>query len=179
MRSFKLCFVTIMLLCLMSACVKEVNDLKISISPSDKALSELASTHYSRSQLMEIIQIDESIDNLNKKYPIECMRETGGNYRVSYLGESCVAVILFDKNGNRMLGNLYDTAQSKSDFSPLEKGSLLGDVQKIDPNGEYLFLYTGRNDIPKTSTHYTVDGYLITIEYDEVNVISGITEELI
>ena len=49
----------------------------------------------------------------------------------------------------------------------------------IDPNGEYLFLYTGRNDTPKVSSHYTKDGYLITIEYDVSNVIISINEELI
>ena len=67
----------------------------------------------------------------------------------------------------------------KSDFDKLVKGQSLDEVRAIDPNGEYLFLYTGRNDAPKVSSHYTKDGYLITIEYDVSNVITSINEELI
>ena len=53
-------------------------------------------------------------------------------------------------------------------------GRHLSDVQTIDPEGEYLFLYTGRNDVPKVSTHYTTDGFVITITYDKNNVIEKI-----
>lgn len=33
--------------------------------------------------------------------------------------------------------------------------------------------------MPKVSTHYTKDGYLISIEYDAANVILRIREELV
>ena len=55
----------------------------------------------------------------------------------------------------------------------------LDDIQKIDPNGEFLFLYAGRNDIPKISSHYTKDGYIVIIEYNDNNQIVNITQELI
>ena len=100
-------------------------------------------------------------------------------YRVSYLGHGSIAVFLFDSSGNKIWGNTYSTQLLKSDFDGLVKGQSLDEVKAIDPNGEYLFLYTGRNDTPKVSSHYTKDGYLITIEYDVSNVIISINEELI
>ena len=65
------------------------------------------------------------------------------------------------------------------DFESLNSTKTLDDVKKIDPNGEFLFLYTGRNDVPKISTHYTKDGYIILIEYEDNNQIVDITYELI
>lgn len=52
-------------------------------------------------------------------------------------------------------------------FESINIGESIDNVQKIDPLGDYIFLYTGRNDFPKISTHYTSDGYIIGIHYDE------------
>jgi hypothetical protein len=48
-------------------------------------------------------------------------------------------------------------------------------VENSRAEGEYLFLYTGRNDMPRVSTHYTTDHYLITVSYDESNLVANIT----
>ena len=68
---------------------------------------------------------------------------------------------------------------SNADFDALEEGQSLESVQGIDPNGKYLFLYTGRNDVPRRSLHFTKEGYLITIEYNDSNVITSKKMELI
>lgn len=169
----------IVLLFLLCSCAKEGSDLKIEPSPSDKRLIDLASKIYDEPQLSELIKFNGLIDELNAQYPIECLRENNGIYRVAYLGDGSIAVLLFDNYGNKFGGNIYNTQLLKSDFEGLTKGKPLEEVRKIDPNGEYLFLYTGRNDTPKVSSHYTKDGYLITIEYDASNSILSINEELI
>ena len=86
---------------------------------------------------------------------------------------------MFDNSGSKVMGSIHDAIILKSDFNCLEKGQSLNDVRAVDPNGEYLFLYTGRSDTPKVSTHYTKDGWLITIEYDDSNRIINIETELI
>lgn len=169
----------ILVLCSFCSCAKGGNDLKIVISPLDKSLIDLASQIYDEPQLLEISNFDGSMNELNSKYPIECLRKDDGVYRVSYIGHGSIAVLLFDNTGNRMSGNIYNTHLLKSDFNTIVEGQLLEEVRAIDPNGEYLFLYVGRNDIPKISSHYTKDGYLITIEYDDSNNITSINEELI
>ena len=177
-QSFALVSIMILLF-LLCSCVGGEGDLKIEISPLDKSLIDLATKIYDEPQLLELAKFNGSIDDLNAQYPIECFREDNGTYRVAYLGKGCIAVLLFDNSGNSYWGNIYNTQLLKSDFEVLKKGQLLEDVRKIDPNGEYLFLYTGRNDTPKASYHYTKDGYLITIEYDALNNIISISEELI
>ena len=167
------------MLFMICSCAKGGSDLNIEISPPDKSLVDLASKIYDETELLEFMKFNGSLNELNTKYPIECLREDNGMYRVSYLGDGNLAIFLFDSSGNKLFGSIYSTQSLKSDFDRLVKGQSLDEVRAIDPNGEYLFLYTGRNDAPKVSSHYTKDGYLITIEYDVSNVITSINEELI
>lgn len=161
------------------SCKKGDNDLNIEISSPDKSLVDLASKIYDEAELLELTKFNGSLNRLNIKYPIECLRQDNGMYRVSYLGDGSIAIFLFDGSGNRILGSTYSTQLLKSDFNGLVKGQSLDEVRAVDPNGEYLFLYTGRNDTPKVSSHYTKDGYLITIEYDASNIIVSINKDLI
>lgn len=161
------------------ACAKGGSDLKIETSPSNESLVDLASQIYDEQQLSELANFNGSMNELSTKCPIECLRKNDGIYRASYLGEESIAVLIFDDSGSKVLGKVYNIQLLKSEFDALKKGQSLDDVRSIDPNGEYLFLYTGRNDIPKTSSHYTKDGYLITIEYDTSNFITSINIELI
>ena len=153
--------------------------MNIEISQPDKSLADLASKTYDETDLSELAEFNGLLNELNTKYPIECLRKDNGVYRVSYLDDERIAVLLFDSSGNKILGNTYRTQLLKSDFNGLAKGQSLDAVRAIDPNGEYLFLYTGRNDTPKESLHYTKDGYLITIQYDASCSIISINEELI
>ena len=178
MRLTKYFFLTVMLLMICS-CTKGGSDLNIEISPPDKSLVDLASKTYDETELLELMKFDGLLNELNVKYPIECLREDNGMYRVSYLGDESVVIFLFDGSGNKLFGRTYSTQLLKSDFDKLLKGQSLDEVRAIDPNGEYLFLYTGRNDTPKESLHYTKDGYLITIQYDASCSIISINEELI
>lgn len=181
MRLIKYLSLILLIMILLASCSysKGGYDLKIKISPSNKSLVDLVSRLYDESQLLDLVKFNGSIDELNDRYPIECLRENNDTYRVAYLGEESVAVLLFDNDGKKLLGNVYKIQLSKNDFSSLTKGQSLEKVREIDPNGEYLFLYTGRNDIPKVSSHYTKDGYLIAIKYDNSNNILSINEDLI
>ena len=161
------------------SCVRGGKDLNIEISPLDKNLVDLSTKIYEDNQLLELTKFEGTLNQFNTKYPIECLRKNGDFYRASYLGNESVAIVLFDNSYNKITGKIYSTALYKSEFERLEKGQLLSDVMIIDPDGEYMFLYAGRNDIPKVSTHYTKDGYLITVEYDDSNTIVSISEELI
>ena len=177
-RYYFLTFI-IVILFMICSCSKGGNDLNIEISPSDKSLVDLASKIYGETELSELMKFNGSLNELNTKYPIECLRQDNGMYRVSYLGDGSVVIFLFDDSGNKLFGRAYNTQLLKSDFVTLVKGRSLDEVRAIDSNGEYLFLYTGRNDTPRVSSHYTKDGYLITIEYDISNIITSITEKLI
>ncbi len=178
MRLIKYISLLVMIFCLLCSCIKGDCNLEIKLSPADKTLVDLSKT-YDDSKLLEISQFNGTMEEFNNKYSIECIRQNDSFYRVSYLGNFSVAVIIFDDCGNKILGNIYNTTKMKSDFEGLSAGCLLDDVQKIDSKGEYPFLYSGRVDTPKLSTHYTNDGYMITINYYNDNTISGIHYDLI
>ena len=163
---------------LLCSCSKEGNDLKVTLASSDATVTDLVSKTYSDSELLTIAQFQGTMKELNVEYPMECVREMNGIYRVSYLGQSKIATIIFDEKGNILIGNVYDTVKRNSDFEDLLIGQSLDEVKKFDPNGGYLFLYTGKNN-PRISTHYTLDGYLISIEYDDKNRVIDIKRELI
>lgn len=179
MRIIKYFFVITILLCLFNSCTKGENELSIELSPQDISLTELSSKIYSDDQLANIMQFNGLINELNVKYPFECVRKLDEGYRVAYLGNGSILIVVFDESGNKISGNIHRVSKPKSDFNILSKGQLVESVQEFDPEGDYLFLYTGRSDVPKISTHYTNDGYIITIEYDNMNKISNIEIELI
>ena len=179
MRLFKIYSLIVIFLFLFCSCVKGGSDLQIELSPSGKNINDLVSVIYDETQLTEIVEFNGSLNRLNKKFPIECLRDNNNGYRVSYLGKESVAIVTFDSLGNKIIANIYSLNITKSEFDGLSNGHLLDEVMTVDPNGEYLFLYAGRNDIPRMSTHYTKDGYLITVEYDETLSIVEIKKEFI
>lgn len=163
-KLFSLAFILLALFVVYS-CTEGGNSLIIKISPSDKSLIELVSETYDETQLMDIVSFDGSLNDLNTKYPIECLRDYNGMYyRVAYLGNDSIAILTFDRSYNKLFGRIYSASLSKTDFDKLTKGMSLDEVRSIDTNGEYLFLYTGRNDLNE-SFHCTKDGYFYAIEY--------------
>lgn len=181
MRFKKLIYIFLMcaLLHLLGACTGGGYNLNVEVSPSDKSLIDLSSITYDGSQLSQIARFNGSIADLNALYPIECLRNEDFFIRVSYLGSDSVVIMLFDKLGAKLSGKVYSTQRLSADFGNLTVGQSLEEVMELDPSGEYLFLYSGRNDVPKVSSHYTRDGFLFTVEYDESNSIIAIREELI
>ena len=165
------------------SCTEGGNSLIIEISPSDKSLIELATETYDETQLMNIVSFDGSMNDLNAKYPIECLRYRNGMYYAAYLGNGSIAILTFDRSYNKVFDRIYGASLSKTDFDKSAKGMSLDEVRSIDPYGDYIFLYVERNDI-KQSAHCTNDGYYYTIEYvyDESLkswIVSEITSELI
>ena len=170
--------VVVICLCLLVSCVKEGKKIDMKTSPSDKSIVELVSKKYEDAQLTDIIEFSGSVKELDAAYTIECVRKCGEDYRVSYLGEGSVAIVLFDGYGKKMMSEICTTNLYRSDFDNLSIGNTLKEVRALDSEGQYLFLYTGTN-VPRQSYHYTEDGYYITIDYDYSNTIVNINVEFI
>ncbi len=175
-----LCFSVILL----SACAKKSVSPEALVSP-DQSIFELASAQYDREQLLEIRDESGTIGHFNALYPVECMRKLqDGTYRASYLGDGEIASVCFDASGEKLRAWVYSVGAESAAFSDLKTGDPLESVMKIDPDGAYLFLYAGRDDVSKVSEHYCADGYLITIEYsyassEDAPLIADIRKELI
>lgn len=143
----------------------------VELSPPDKTLFELATKIYSDSELEEIVQFEGTVAELNEQYPVECVKKYVNDsgdlwYLVSYLGNSSIVAINFDDNGNRwdLDEVVYHPLQSKAVFDDLVIGrDTMEDVQKIDPQGDYLLTSGGMFCL---SAHCTTDGYLLRILYE-------------
>ena len=184
MRKRLLCTFILCMLLMLSGCQQDVEQDKLSsevdveIVPSDRTLMDVVSLKYSAQQLEEISALQGTMEELDALYPIECVREDNIGYRVSYLGETEVAVLYFDTEGKHVFSHTYKLSQPRSELADISLGQTLEDVQEIDPDGRYLFLYTGINE-PRVSEHYTEDGYYFYISYDEEYTVIQIIEELI
>lgn len=173
-------FVSALSLLFICSCEKRGDIVNMKVSPEDKNLLELITTTYDETELINISSFKGTVNELNKVYLIECLREVdNGYYRAVYSGEKCVVVITFNNSGEILYSEKHHLTNYSIDFDCLGQKHSLEEVQQIDPNGDYTFLYTGKNDLPKISYHYTKDAYLITIEYNYSNSITSIKKSLI
>lgn len=181
------------ILLLLTGCRKnekgEMNNM-----PSDDLVSQTTSSsnsvgetqRYTDAQLSQIADYIGTKDELLSRYPphsvrtVEIINNESANssikevQRIIYCGETKCLILVFDASENRMAETFRNLSVPKNAFEKISVGSLLSEVQAIDPQGVYLFLYTGRNDAPRVSTHYTTDGFVISITYDINNVIKNI-----
>ena len=146
-------------------------------NPEHISITENIISSYTDDMLSNIILHNGTMDALLAEYPTKYVRQMDNCYRVVYYGDSAIAVVWFDLDGNSPVSQIYKATQPKSTFDNLSIGQSLNEVISVDPDGEYLFLYTGRNDFPKISTHYTSDGYVVNISYDDDHLITQIIIE--
>lgn len=179
MKIIKNLFLLLVIISLFCSCSKPEGNLEIEISSENKTTFELSSKVYSNTELSEIISFKGNIKDFCKIHTIDCVRSVDLGYRISFVGNQSIGIIIFNKNGDRIFSGIYELMPKNSSYETLKLSKTLGEVQKADPNGVYSFLYTGRNDIPKTSEHYSSDGYLTSIEYDNENNVVSIAKELI
>ena len=167
-------------LCLLAICFTAVSNTTPTIA---KALLFQKVTFYTDAQLPEIADLDGTADELFPLYPPSHIRRikndvnkdnTTDVFGVFYLGETKALKLIIDNLGNRIWQCSYNTIESKKTFDSLSLGQTLTDVKNLDPNGDYPFQYMGRTDIPMFSNHYTRDGFIIQIIYDDNYIITSI-----
>ena len=134
---------------------------------------------YTDEEISKITDFAGSLEELTSHYITNYLHENKLGHCVIYRGETKIAILFFDTEGEKITSYVQTPVVSKEAFSSLSVGNTLEEVRTIDPGGDYPFLYAGRNDVPAISMHYTTDGYCITIEYDEYHVIESIKIESI
>jgi hypothetical protein len=148
-----------------------------------KNINELINVIYSEEVFLEIHNNHYSIEQLNNKYPIECLRkiEDEGYYSAIYKGNNRFYIFYYYDNGEKFSYSIEAkySIESQGLLNSIIIGMSLEDVMVIDENGTYTFLYTGDIHAPKISTHYTIDGYIVQIYYDDNECVQKIFIELL
>ena len=176
MRVIKKLLVILTIILILSGCHN--NETEVTLNSTEIFV-------YSDEQLTETAESVDTKDKLIEQYPTAYTRTVSmvqndisnaiPTVEVCYRGATKVLRLMFDGiSGSKISSHFYNTCCSKNEFDTLAIGQSLLDVQTIDPGGEFNFLYTGRNDVPKVSTHYTTDGFVIIITYDSNNMIKKI-----
>lgn len=177
MRYIKCVTVLFVLIVLLTSCVS--NDvLGVPLSPNNINIAELVTKKYSDDELNSIADFEGTVSDLNHIYPVECFRKFMDGYRSVYCGNKKICILTFDVKGTKKYGGVYDCSKTKADFNGVFLGQSIDSVKVIDPKGDYIFLYTG-SEGSKISTHFTKDGYMIMIHYDDSLTVVKIECELI
>lgn len=180
MKIVKSIVLILLLIVSITACTNtEGGASKINENTKEISSDKINKNIYKDEELNEIINFTGTIDELMSKYQNQYTKEFDNGYQIVYYGESSVAIIWLDTNDEILMSKIYPCTQSKSEYDNLKIGESLEKVQSLFPKDEYLFLHTGRNDIPRVSTHYTKDKYVIYITYDDNNLITNIQLETI
>ena len=172
----KIALLFVVIVVLLTGC----NVSELQVSDEDKSINDLLTTIYSNTQLEEMDDLDLPLEEMHKKYPIQCLRENSNKYRVSYRSESDILVISFDLVDGRKRFSLKwpFSKRTSSELLELEVGAYVYDIMEFDENGDYYFLSAGDSKT-KISTHYTLDGYLIELTFDDDYKLKSIYSVLI
>ena len=142
----------------------------------NKTIQELCTTIYTEKELSDIANTRDSIAQLHQKYPIECSRlfyaelSTSAGWeliRIAYLGENRVLFLNYTTySGERVSEHLCYLNCRREQLKELRMGQSIESVKQLDKGGDY----SGAQGDEKTckSYHCTLDGYLITIEYQKI-----------
>lgn len=179
MKSISVIVLVLFLICL-SGCNKGGNLL--SAIHDERSCIDIVKSTISFEQLKAVTASTPTIEEFNKAIPLECLREYDIMYRAPIKTEKGWVLVVFDKD--RKFVNMKEIHWSKkldkSDFmEQLKVGLNLAEVQKLDPDGDYTFLYVSWTDYPQKSYHYSADGFEIIISYGNDNCITDISSFLV
>lgn len=171
---------------ILSGCNKKYEtDIFHDISDSSENIIDVVTETYSDRDMFDKIDTEKySLKELNELYSIEFIRKykrADDSYvdNVVYMTSYGYIILYYDKSGNYEFGKDVIVEKSLKDFYVLNTGYSVDNMQKFDKNGNFSFLYTGYTGTPKISTHYTTDGYMVTVHYDSDYAVEKIEYRLI
>ncbi|MBR2615347.1 MAG: hypothetical protein IKC69_01570 [Clostridia bacterium] len=99
-------------------------------------------------------------------------------YHLTYYGEDRVLTVLYDPSldSSRKLSlDFFPVELAKEHFASVTVGSTLEEVRALDPKGQYLYPENAR--VSCISNHFTTEGILISIQYNQEHRIIDILVE--
>ncbi len=176
-------------LILLSACLcgcqqeEKVKNFPVALSKTDRSALELCEVYYTDEELDAIYDCaaeEGTASHLNDSYEIDCLRRDEEGCHVIYTGQKKVLVLYFDQQGKwieqEKKACLIKMLGTAADLKKVKVGSDISVVQKADKNAFYPFLENA--DLPRVSRHYSEDGYVTVIAYDDSNAVVSIDREI-
>ena len=177
MKMFNICLIALLLFVSLSACNNETHNMNNQMPMGDDPnptgvnsdISEMFPMDkvetYTQEQLEAIVQLDCSMDELQKQCPTNYVYKIHKECRFLYFGKDSVGVIRYI-DGRLRESKIYGCSNIKKTFEEIQIGTSFKEIRTMDPNGDYWFLYLERRDFAKSSYHFTSDRYVVRIDYD-------------
>lgn len=135
---------------------------------------------YTSDEIMAIHEFEGTKEALLSKYPDGRAQKEGESTLIYYYGDDFIVEVFYSNDEDiDPFVLVINSERTKSEFYKLETGTGLEEVREFAPKMWCNFDSAGRQDIPRESYHYTTDGYMITIEYDENSAVCKITDKYI
>ena len=168
------------------------------ISADNHDVTAESSIRYSDSEMKEIEEFTGGFLERIKQYPFSALRRltyyyplfktalpytnadyetTVDTYIATYIGERTIHFILYDYKGMELSSWSQELSPHSIFFERIFIDDDLNTMMNLDPAGDY-FGTSGRTDLPKLSTHYTRDGYIIIVCYDDSYKVNSIYKYL-
>lgn len=151
---------------------KETKDMNsqtsiVAISDNQTLKDKLITKSYPINSWSDIALYGSTLEEVNQKYEIQCLRSTWTNYYAIFKSKThgWLYLLFSLEYGKYVVSDIwyYERPIYKEDFKELilEK-STLADIREIDKFGNEI-LYA--SSVGPQSHHYTYDGYRVEIEY--------------
>ena len=177
----KIAIALLFLPALLSSCTDDIEE-KMGIKVSDNNLSvyELSTYKLTKVQVELIKESNFSLQELNEKFPAQCVRKKGEAFRVIYVcaDNEGLFFLWYDNKGNLIVQRHIKPAIEMKTLDSVEKGLHIKDVMAIDETGDYFSYYASNPEWPKVSEHYTIEGYVFQVKYDDEWKVIDIKYEL-
>lgn len=144
------------------------------IGENENSLQFVHSQVYHKT-VMAWAHIRPSLSALCQLVELDFIKETQFSYTTLFETEKGYVQFAFSKDGSHILTKhiIFSENVTQEDMDKICPGMSLDEVEKIDPQGQYIFRYMGSNAPPYISEHYLTSGIYYIIVYDEnYNVIN-------
>lgn len=131
--------------------------------------------------LFELLKAEPTLEELNVSISLEFVRKLDTSYRAVMKTDQGWHQVFFNQDGtfaeSVKMGELKSVL--KDDLLKIPFGMPVKQVQEIDPDGNYNFMFSSWSGYPKRSYHYTSDGYVFSIYYNDAFEVIDISFSLI
>lgn len=121
--------------------------------------------NYTDDEIDEIHSFAGNYDDLISRYPKGLFIKT--ERKACYYGKNKALIVSFDDSMNKVINAEWQLSLTRSEFEKIQVGESYSEVMKMDPGGNYMAFYMGLQLPIKESYHFTKDGYICTISYDD------------
>ena len=112
---------------------------------------------------------DLTLPELESVRDVQYLDKDVSRKTVVVTGDSKVVLFNFLEDGTLESKDVRDISPASVTFDALSEADPISKVMEIDPKADFGFMYSGRNDVPRHTYHYTTDGYCVEISYDSNN----------